>query len=230
MEEQAIGRNDPCPCGSGLKFKKCCLLNDQPAATERGPTAAVTLLREALQGQQFASLAEAQAFVDNHTRHNNRRPLEAFHGLSPEQMHHFLHFPFTSRGLIDVPEILGSAPSAPVLRLFSMMVDAIGEKGVRTTAKGNLPRQFCRDAAVAYRNDETHKDITMSRTISSEEDFFDLHVTRLVAGLAGLIRKYKSKFILSRQCKSLLTSGGMAAIYPQLLKAALPEFVWVESD
>jgi uncharacterized protein YecA (UPF0149 family) len=20
-----IGRNDPCPCGSGLKFKKCCL-------------------------------------------------------------------------------------------------------------------------------------------------------------------------------------------------------------
>jgi uncharacterized protein YecA (UPF0149 family) len=21
-----IGRNDPCPCGSGKKFKKCCLL------------------------------------------------------------------------------------------------------------------------------------------------------------------------------------------------------------
>ncbi|RKJ69043.1 zinc chelation protein SecC, partial [Butyricicoccus sp. 1XD8-22] len=19
-----VGRNDPCPCGSGLKFKKCC--------------------------------------------------------------------------------------------------------------------------------------------------------------------------------------------------------------
>jgi len=23
-----IGRNDPCPCGSGRKFKKCCLLNE----------------------------------------------------------------------------------------------------------------------------------------------------------------------------------------------------------
>lgn len=22
-----IGRNDPCPCGSGKKFKKCCLPN-----------------------------------------------------------------------------------------------------------------------------------------------------------------------------------------------------------
>ena len=24
-DEQDIGRNDPCPCGSGKKFKKCCL-------------------------------------------------------------------------------------------------------------------------------------------------------------------------------------------------------------
>lgn len=22
---EKIGRNDPCPCGSGLKYKKCCL-------------------------------------------------------------------------------------------------------------------------------------------------------------------------------------------------------------
>ena len=21
---QEVGRNDPCPCGSGLKYKKCC--------------------------------------------------------------------------------------------------------------------------------------------------------------------------------------------------------------
>ena len=26
-----IGRNDPCPCGSGKKFKKCCGANDAPA-------------------------------------------------------------------------------------------------------------------------------------------------------------------------------------------------------
>ncbi|HIP18649.1 MAG TPA: hypothetical protein EYG78_04860 [Sulfurovum sp.] len=23
--EEKIGRNDPCPCGSGEKYKKCCL-------------------------------------------------------------------------------------------------------------------------------------------------------------------------------------------------------------
>lgn len=25
-----IGRNDPCPCGSGKKYKKCCLSKDVP--------------------------------------------------------------------------------------------------------------------------------------------------------------------------------------------------------
>ena len=27
-EHKSIGRNDPCPCGSGKKFKKCCLLEN----------------------------------------------------------------------------------------------------------------------------------------------------------------------------------------------------------
>ena len=25
VRDYKIGRNDPCPCGSGLKYKKCCL-------------------------------------------------------------------------------------------------------------------------------------------------------------------------------------------------------------
>jgi len=25
LAETSVGRNDPCPCGSGKKFKKCCL-------------------------------------------------------------------------------------------------------------------------------------------------------------------------------------------------------------
>jgi hypothetical protein len=29
-----IGRNDPCPCGSGRKYKKCCLEKDEAAARE----------------------------------------------------------------------------------------------------------------------------------------------------------------------------------------------------
>ena len=25
LSDQKVGRNDPCPCGSGKKFKKCCM-------------------------------------------------------------------------------------------------------------------------------------------------------------------------------------------------------------
>ena len=28
--EKKIGRNDPCPCGSGKKYKKCCLGKEEP--------------------------------------------------------------------------------------------------------------------------------------------------------------------------------------------------------
>src|SRR3954453_21096338 len=28
------GRNDPCPCGSGKKYKHCCLLNPKPVVVD----------------------------------------------------------------------------------------------------------------------------------------------------------------------------------------------------
>ncbi len=37
------GRNDPCPCGSGKKYKKCCLGKDQAAAERPADPAAVLL-------------------------------------------------------------------------------------------------------------------------------------------------------------------------------------------
>jgi len=34
---RVAGRNDPCPCGSGRKYKKCHLGREQPALIDRGP-------------------------------------------------------------------------------------------------------------------------------------------------------------------------------------------------
>lgn len=36
-----IGRNDPCHCGSGSKYKKCCLEKDRQASAAQQPTPAV---------------------------------------------------------------------------------------------------------------------------------------------------------------------------------------------
>lgn len=53
-----------------------------------------------------------------------------------------------------------------------------------------------------------------------------MHVTRLVAELAGLIRKYKGRFILSRDCRALLKKEGVSAIYPRLLRTYIEQFNW----
>ncbi|MEW6500636.1 MAG: SEC-C metal-binding domain-containing protein [Thermodesulfobacteriota bacterium] len=44
-----IGRNDPCPCGSGKKFKKCCIDRQQAMAAPSAPPSlnqAVALLQQ----------------------------------------------------------------------------------------------------------------------------------------------------------------------------------------
>jgi len=230
MKTLGIGRNDPCPCGSGKKFKKCCMEKDNPAPSGRGATEVSEELREAMKGRQFNSLADVQAFTDRYTQQRNQRPIDEFQGLSPEQMYRILHFPFTSPEWVGFAEVLSTAPTAPILSLFDLLVEAIGEQGLKPTAKGNLPRKFCREAALSYWGEETWRENTRIRSINREEDFLDLHVTRLVAELTGLIRKYKGRFILSRDCRSLLNGEGTSAIYPRLLKTYIKQFNWGYRD
>ncbi len=129
MKIPIVGRNDPCPCGSAKKFKHCCLGAQNTTASNHGATAAPETLRKALEGQQFSSLEEAQAFTTLYAQRQNRRPRDEFQGLSPEQMHQMLHRPFSSPELACIPEVLHTNPTAPILRLFSLLTDAIGEKG-----------------------------------------------------------------------------------------------------
>jgi Flp pilus assembly protein TadD len=48
-----MGRNDPCPCGSGKKYKRCCLDKDQ--TTARAERARTTALAEQQQREAFAA-------------------------------------------------------------------------------------------------------------------------------------------------------------------------------
>jgi hypothetical protein len=219
MKTQSIGRNDPHPCGSGKKFKQCCLGKENSAASSHGAAGASEELTKALEGRQFGSLEEAQAFVAWHTQQRNRRPLKIFHGLSPEQMHRMLNLPFASPELVRSPKVLDTNPAAPILTLFELLTNAIGEQGLKPTAKGNLPRNFCREAALVYWGEQQYQEKARFRGINREDDFADLHVTRLVAELSGLMRKYKGRLILSRDCRRLLADGDLAAIYPRLFRA-----------
>lgn len=224
------GRNDPCHCGSGKKYKHCCLGLKATPVPESSVLANVPGLREALEGQQFDSLEEVNAFLQQFMAQANRAPHEDFHGLSSEQMHDVLYRPFNTPELAVFPECLAVQPDAPIIRLFGMLAEAIGEDGLKPTAKGNLPRNLCRDIALAYWGENKYYQQTRFRAINSEEDFYELNAVRITAEAAGLIRKYKGRFILGRECRKLLVSGGMAAVYPQLFRAFVEKFNWAYGD
>jgi len=183
-------------------------------------------LRKAIEGQKFSSLQELQAFADRFMQQRNQTPIEEFQGISPEQMHRFLDFPFSSPQLVSFPDRLDTTPSAPILNLFGLLAEAIGARGLKPTAKGNLPQKSCRDIALAYWGEEAYRHHTRFGNINREEDFIELHVTRLVAELAGLIRKHKGRFILSRDCRKLLAEMGLAGTYPRLFRAYVEQFNW----
>jgi len=224
-----IGRNDPCPCGSGKKHKKCCLGMQGGITSADDMQDSIAELREKLESGQFSSIEEAQATVESYMRRKNTAPCDEFHGLSPEQMQRFLHFPLESSSLIQIKEIGAQSIAAPALTLFSLLADAIGEKGLKPTAKGNLPQRFCREAALSFWG-EDYERRTRYGSIRSEMDFFDLHCLRLVAGLAGLVRKFKGKFILSVKCRKKLASHGVGGIYMDLFTASVQKFNWAYRD
>ncbi|MGB7304051.1 MAG: hypothetical protein WBD13_07220, partial [Burkholderiaceae bacterium] len=52
----------------------------------------------------------------------------------------------------------------------------------------------------------------------------------LIAELSGLIRKYKGKFLLTREAKRLMESQGLAGIYPRLFRVGALTFNWGYRD
>jgi hypothetical protein len=145
-------------------------------------------------------------------------------------MHRLLYFPFDSPRLVTFPTVLASPPSAPIMTLFTLLAEAIGDNGLKPTATGNLPRNFCREAALTFWGEEEYREQTRFGGINTELDFGELHVTRLVAELAGLVRKYDGKFILGRECRKVLAEQGPAGIYPRLFRAFVEKYEWGYRD
>lgn len=79
------GRNDPCPCGSGNKYKRCCMTKIQQQRAE--------LYEEIEQVAALnpdLSLDELNVVVNHKMDEVNHRPQTDFCGLTPSQMANWL--------------------------------------------------------------------------------------------------------------------------------------------
>ena len=215
------GRNDPCPCGSGKKYKHCCLSPASVANEE---------LKDLLEGQEIDTIEDMQALADQFMQQRNQLPQDDFQGLSPEQVHRMLHFPFDTPEFFTFPETLSSESDAPILHLIQEIAAAIDEKGLKATAKGNLPLKLCKQAKVDYQKYKPEGDYLYRRNISSEVDFDDLHTARIILELSGLLRKTKGRFFLTKKYQQIVKKSGLAGLYPLLLKTYCRKFNWGYRD
>jgi len=220
---QSIGRNEPCPCGSGKKYKKCCMLGDNNPARQ-----AREELQDAMKEQKFESLEDAQAFVTQHMEMKNSRPLDEFGGLSPYQMHRLLQFPFESPDVIrfNFDSAVSTLKEVPILHLLTLIVDSLGEKGLKPTATGNLPRKVSREIAQLYLSEKEHARFTRLGNFMSEDDVPDLKQTRLVAKLAGLIRLYRGRILASKECKQMIAVSNWPGLFQKLFMTYIQKFNW----
>lgn len=229
MSKNKVGRNEPCPCGSGKEYKHCCL-GKETSPLNSPLNSAMPGFREALEGQGFNSLEEVQHFANAFMQNRNDRTLEEFHNISPEQMMRLLHFPFESPEVVKFTEPKLDVSSVPVIRLTYSLLKGIGETGVKATAKGNLPRNLCRDIAKNYWPEEEYQQRTKYGNINTEMDFFDLHVVRIVSKLSGLIRKYKGKYLLTKKGMRFLSKDKQHELYLLLFQIYTAKFNWAYRD
>lgn len=229
MNKNKIDHNDPCPCGSGKKYKQCCLGKEGSTANNLSDSTTPGF-REAFEGQEFNDLEEAKQFLNAVVQNRNSRPLEEFHGLSPEQMTRLLHFPFESPEVVKFSEPKSDVSSIPIIKLILLLLNSIGEKGVKATAKGNLPRNLCREIEVNYYSQEEYQQRKKYHKINTEMDYFDLHVVRIIAKLAGLIKKHKGKYLLTKKGTTFLSDDKQYQLYHLVFQIYTNEFNWAYRD
>lgn len=226
MVGPAVGRNEPCPCGSGRKYKHCCLLNSTSARETNPATRAADEIGEEAEGRVFESLEEANAFVKASAQRRNNAGLDEFQGLSPYQMHRLLHFPFDSPDIVRFKFDIDSPAGIPALQLLSLIAGGLGNEGVKVTQTGNLPRALCRDIMREHLGGDGYADATSFGDYTGETDCFELHITRLVAGLAGLVRKNHGRLSTTTTCRTLLAEGGYGTLYRLLFTQYVTKMNW----
>lgn len=170
------------------------------------------------------SLNELNIIVQDITLGQNNSPVDDFCGLSPNQMHEFLNTPFNSSSVAF--SSYNDPSNAPVMTLFLALANALGADGLKATAKGNLPLNLCKSLAQHYAENKAIKLSPMIGGIRTEQDFGELYSLRIVAVFAGLMRKYRGKFVLTKKGLGLLESEDIGEIYFELFKAYVTKLNW----
>jgi hypothetical protein len=95
----------------------------------------------------------------------------------------------------------------------------VEEDGTKLTTSGNLNRAFVRrmmdEGDWVWFRAMAPEEI---RQVWNEGDFFSLHKLRVLADLAGLIRKFKGRFVVTKKGRKLLDDEGAGELFALLFE------------
>ncbi len=185
------GRNDPCPCGGGKKYKHCCI-----NAVSKQHAEVFDDIAQVVAMNPNLSFEELNLVAQHKMAERNSKPVADFCGLSPTQMENWLYAPLSELALVKITTPADLSAS-PVMRYLALMLDESIEQGgsFKATTKGNLPAKLVKQASELlpeFAISRFEIDSCVSEFFGSNEDKFNaLHYSRLLAELAGIFYKKK---------------------------------------
>jgi len=225
-----IGKNDPCPCGSGKKYKNCCLGKQDQKSEKNLAQQVMEEIREQLNNREFESLEEANEFVGHFMERKQAVPQIDFLGFSSEQIHRMLHHPLeTLEDMVRFNQAL--EPEAflqiPVVKNSLFFLTRLKQvEPLKGTTKGNLPLAFAQELYTEFLDpsDRFH------RSIRSEEDALAVNSLRHVLKMCGWLKKMKNHYSLTAKGTRLIEQGFSGSHFFSLMNVFVRRFNWAFQD
>jgi hypothetical protein len=194
------------------------------------PLAKGETLQQAIQNRGFESLEEVNLFADSVMQDYNNQPQNDMAGLSPLQVRRLLDADWEDEnGPLRLNKSLAIAEvvDAPLLRNARLLANQCeSEGGTKLTKAGNLNRKTV--AALIPRMDlgeDRLLQFQMERqTVLNEQDVWPLHLARVIAGLAGLLRKYKGRLVPTKRGLMLVEDDKQPELYHRLFLTTFRKF------
>jgi SEC-C motif len=224
------GRNDPCPCGSGKKYKQCCINTVSKQHAEVFDDIAQTLAMN-----PNLSLDELNLVAQHKMAERNNKPHADFCGLSPNQIGNWMYAPLSELDLANITTPADLSAS-PVMRYLALMLDEAIQQGgsFKATTKGNLPAKLVKQASELLPEFDVSRfeiDPSVSEFCGSNEDKFNaLHYSRLLAECAGVFYKKTGSFYVKKAAIKQYQQQGIQAFFLPMLEAAIKQYNWAYMD
>lgn len=175
-----------------------------------------------------AVLDELNRRLAHRTQAQNAAPDPEMGGLSPDQVTRLIYSEWGSAGS-PIQFNTAIAPTelakATFFREARTLLKAVLESGgIRATPGGNLPRAFVSAVLPLMCDADALSEVYRYRKTVNEQDIGPVHMARVVAQTAGLIRLHTGKFMVPWARAALLSDERACELYRDLFVAFFRKF------